>query len=90
MTARKPTVVPPVSWAPVATLAHGCTPAAVSLAWLVGKGIVVIPASGKNDHIRSNLGAVPVSLTPEEGAQIDALDRGRRIIDPPKAPDWDP
>ena len=69
---------------------HGCTPAAVSLAWLVSKGMVVIPASGKREHIQSNLCAVPVKLTPQEGSQIDALDRGRRIIDPPKAPDWDP
>ena len=69
---------------------HGCTAAAVSLGWLVSKGMVVIPASGKREHLRSNLGAAPVKLTLEESAQIDALDRGRRMIDPPKkAPDWD-
>ena len=66
-----------------------CTPAAVSLAWLVSKGMAVIPASGRREHLQSNLGAVAVKLTPKESAQIDALDRGRRIIDPPKAPAWD-
>jgi 2,5-diketo-D-gluconate reductase B len=69
--------------------AHGVSPAVVSLAYLLRDPEVgVIPkASGR--HVEANLEALWVSLTPDEIAQIDALPKDRRIIDPDFAPDWE-
>jgi 2,5-diketo-D-gluconate reductase B len=68
---------------------HGATAAAVSLAWLMQSGMAVIPASSRREHLRSNLRALSLTLTPSEMAKIEALDRNARIVDPEKAPAWD-
>lgn len=64
-------------------------PAIVVLAWLVQLGIIVIPASSKPANIEANLRAGDVRLSDEDMAAMAALDRGERMIDPPKAPAWD-
>ena len=69
--------------------AHGVTAAAIALAFLMAAGHIVIPASSDPGRLRKNLAALEVRLSAEEIAQIRALDRGWRSIDPPKAPDWD-
>lgn len=69
--------------------AHRTTPAIVTLAWLLQLGIIVIPASADRRHIEANLGAGDLSLSDAEMAAMAALDRGERMIDPPKAPAWD-
>lgn len=56
---------------------HGCTPAQVSLAWMIGKKpfIVPIPGTRKLDRLLENLGAADVALAENEIASIDsALD----------------
>jgi 2,5-diketo-D-gluconate reductase B len=68
---------------------HGESPATITLAWLLQKGAIVIPASTRRDHLASNLRALSLTLSPEDAAAIDALDRGERIVDPVKAPAWD-
>jgi len=61
----------------------------VALAWLLQRGIVAIPASGSRDHMAANLRALAVTLADDELAAIDALDRGNRLINPGKSPQWD-
>jgi 2,5-diketo-D-gluconate reductase B len=68
---------------------HGATAAQVALAFLLAHDIIVIPASGSRAHLEENFGASGVTLDGEDLGRIAALDRGMRIIDPPKAPDWD-
>ncbi|WP_270408625.1 aldo/keto reductase [Brachybacterium paraconglomeratum] len=64
--------------------AHGASPAQVVLAWHLAHGIVTIPKSVTPSRIVENLAAVELSLTAEEVAAIDALDRedGRGGTDP--------
>ena len=69
--------------------AHGITAAATSLAFLMGEGYIVIPASSSRARLAENLTANGVTLTAEEADRIRALDKGARIIDPEKSPDWD-
>lgn len=63
---------------------HGASPAQVVLAWHLAHGIVTIPKSVTPSRIVENLAAVELSLTAEEVAAIDALDRedGRGGTDP--------
>ena len=68
---------------------NSATPAIITLAWMLQLGIIVIPASANPAHIRANLTARDVILSDEDMAAIAALDRGERMIDPPKAPAWD-
>jgi 2,5-diketo-D-gluconate reductase B len=68
---------------------HGVDPPAVSLAWLLQKGIIVIPASGRREHLEANWRATDLRLSPDEMAAIDTLDRGQRLVDPEKSPVWD-
>jgi 2,5-diketo-D-gluconate reductase B len=64
----------------------GVTPARVSLAWLLAKGAAVIPKSSSPDHIRENLAARDLSLSADELARIDAVDRRERQVDFDAAP----
>ncbi|WP_111641597.1 2,5-didehydrogluconate reductase DkgB [Marinimicrobium alkaliphilum] len=68
---------------------HGASAAQVALAWVVSRGIAVIPASTNPQHQQSNLEALELTLNAEDIAQIDALDAGERIANPPFAPHWD-
>ena len=58
--------------------AHGVSAAQVILRWDLQRGVVVIPGSSNPDHIRENLDLFGFELTPEEMAQIAALDRGEK------------
>ncbi|MGO1285452.1 MAG: aldo/keto reductase [Brachybacterium sp.] len=64
--------------------AHGVSPAQAVLAWHLAHGIVTIPKSVTPSRIVENLASVDVTLTAEEVAAIDALDRpdGRGGADP--------
>ena len=64
--------------------AHGASPAQVVLAWHLAHGIVTIPKSVTPSRIVENLAAVELTLSAEEVAAIDALDRedGRGGTDP--------
>lgn len=67
----------------------GVTAATVSLAWLLQRGAIVIPASSRREHLEANWRAAEVALTPADIAAIDALDRNQRLVDPQKSPAWD-
>lgn len=58
--------------------AHGVSSAQVILRWNLQKGVVVIPGSSNPDHIQENTELYHFSLTDEEMAQINALDRGEK------------
>jgi diketogulonate reductase-like aldo/keto reductase len=56
--------------------AHGCSPAAVALAWAIRSGhVIAIPESGSPAHTRENAVALTMSLTPRELAALDAAFR---------------
>ena len=52
----------------------GCTPAQITLAWLLAQGpdVVAIPGTRYVERLVQNLGALKVVLTPEEVARISA------------------
>jgi 2,5-diketo-D-gluconate reductase B len=68
---------------------HAVEPPAIALAWLLHKGVIVIPASSRREHLEANWRAAGLRLSADEIAAIDALDRGQRLINPDKSPDWD-
>lgn len=65
------------------------TPAQLAIAWLVSRAIVPIPSSTRSEHLKANLDALEIKLTPEELAAIESLDSGERIANPDFAPAWD-
>lgn len=56
---------------------HGKTPAQVILRWENQSGIVAIPSSTREDHIRENLDLDDLSLSAEEMFRIDRLESRR-------------
>ena len=70
--------------------AHGATTAQVALAWALQLGCAVIPSSTRRENLASNLKAQQLRLSDTEMAQIAALERGGRLVDPEGlAPSWD-
>ena len=57
---------------------HNVSAAQVILRWNLQKGVVVIPGSSNPDHIMENTQLYNFSLTDDEMAQINALDRGEK------------
>lgn len=68
---------------------HGVTAAAAALAFLMGEGHIVIPASSDRGRLAANFAAAGVNLSQEDAAAIRALHKGTRFIDPAKSPAWD-
>jgi aryl-alcohol dehydrogenase-like predicted oxidoreductase len=70
--------------APIAK-AHGCSPARVSLAWLLAKPVVtsVIIGAKRNDQLQDNLAAVELTLTQDELKRLDEVSAL-----PPEYPGW--
>jgi aryl-alcohol dehydrogenase-like predicted oxidoreductase len=70
--------------APIAK-AHDCSPARISLAWLLTKPVVtsVIVGAKRLDQLQDNLAAVDIKLTPEEIKQLDEVSAL-----PPEYPGW--
>jgi diketogulonate reductase-like aldo/keto reductase len=54
-------------------VAHGCSAAAVALAWAIRSGnVVTIPESGSAAHVKENAVALSLTLTPEDLQTLDA------------------
>jgi aryl-alcohol dehydrogenase-like predicted oxidoreductase len=55
--------------------AKGCTPAQLALAWLLARGLDVIPIPGSTSatRVEENAGAVRIRLTPDDLASLDAI-----------------
>jgi 2,5-diketo-D-gluconate reductase B len=68
---------------------HGVTASAISLAFLMAEGHIVIPASSSEKHLRENMQAIDVRLSDAERSEIRGLERQFRIINPSIAPVWD-
>src|SRR5207248_9287744 len=48
-------------------VAHGCSSAAVALAWTIRKGnVIAIPESGSAEHVKENALAISLVLTDDE------------------------
>lgn len=69
--------------------AHECSPAQVSLRWLVQQGVAAIPKAARRDHLEENLRIFDFTLSDDEMERISSLARGPRVVDPGWAPDWD-
>jgi diketogulonate reductase-like aldo/keto reductase len=53
--------------------AHGCSAAAVALAWTIRNGdVIAIPESGSAEHVQENAVALSLTLTPDELHALDA------------------
>jgi diketogulonate reductase-like aldo/keto reductase len=53
---------------------HGCSAAAVALAWVIRSGsVIAIPESGSPAHVKENAVALSIALTPQD---LQALDAG--------------
>jgi diketogulonate reductase-like aldo/keto reductase len=53
--------------------AHGCSAAAIALAWAIRSGMVIaIPESGSAAHVKENAVTLSLTLTPQELAALDA------------------
>ncbi len=53
--------------------AHGCSAAAVALAWTIRNGnVIAISESGAAEHVRENAVALSLTLTPDELHALDA------------------
>ena len=60
---------------------HGMPAAQAALAWLLGKGdVIVIPKAARPDHLKENAAALDVKLSGEHIAELD------RAFPPPKGP----
>lgn len=53
----------------------GCTPAQLTLAWLLHQGddVAPIPGTKRGDRLEENLGALDVELTPDHLTRQDEL-----------------
>jgi diketogulonate reductase-like aldo/keto reductase len=52
--------------------AHGCSAAAVALAWTIRSGrVIAIPESGSPAHVKENGVALSLALTPQELQTLD-------------------
>jgi diketogulonate reductase-like aldo/keto reductase len=61
--------------------AHGCSPAAVALAWTIRSGhVIAIPESGSVAHVKENAVALSLTLTPQELQTLDAA-HPVRVVD---------
>ena len=68
---------------------HGVSNAVIALAFLLAEGHIAIPASSNPVRLKETFRALEVKLTQAEMAAIHGLDRGQRIINPDKSPNWD-
>lgn len=57
-------------------------PGQIALAWLIKKGLVVIPKSSSEEHIIANLEALSVNLSDQESSMIDNISENQRFINP--------
>jgi diketogulonate reductase-like aldo/keto reductase len=52
---------------------HGCSAAAVALAWVIRSGsVIAIPESGSPAHVKENAAALSLTLTPQDLQTLDA------------------
>lgn len=58
---------------------HGCSAAAIALAWVIRAGdVIAIPESGSSAHVKENAAALSVALTPDDLQLLDKAFPGPR------------
>jgi len=70
---------------------HGASGAQAALAWLLRQdGVAAIPKATRPESQRANLEALALAerLTEEDVAELDALPKDQRFVNPGFAPDW--
>ena len=67
----------------ITSIAHklNITPAQVLLSWQINRGVIVIPKSVKEQHLRDNLKAINIQLDNKDMQEIEALNKNHRYID---------
>ncbi|PTE10163.1 aldo/keto reductase [Mesorhizobium helmanticense] len=51
---------------------HNATPAQIALAWVMRQdGVIAIPKASRQEHVRQNVAALDIRLTPEDFADLD-------------------
>jgi 2,5-diketo-D-gluconate reductase B len=68
---------------------HGASGEQIALAFLMAKGLIVIPSSAKKDRIASNFEARKIKLTSAEVKRIEGLEKGMRLVNGDWCPVWD-
>ena len=58
---------------------HDVSPAQISLAWIIAKGVVPIPRGDTSAHIRENFAARDLELDDEDMATLDGIERTERV-----------
>ena len=58
---------------------HEATPAQIALAWVLHAGVIAIPRTGSRAHVQDNRGALDITLTAQDVADLD------RAFPPPTA-----
>lgn len=62
---------------------HGVGVPQVVIAWLLSKGVAVIPKASSKDHLRSNLDALELTLDEDDITTIDGFPEEKRHVDWP-------
>ncbi|MCC9135900.1 aldo/keto reductase [Pontibacter silvestris] len=70
---------------------YGKNEVQITLRWLMQQdGVLAIPRSSKESHMKSNLNIFDFELSQDEVTQIDKLrEQNKRVVNPGFAPDWD-
>lgn len=51
---------------------HEATPAQIALAWAMARpGVIAIPKASRPEHVRQNIAALDIALTPDDLAELD-------------------
>lgn len=67
----------------------GISPSELSLAWLCSKDHVIpIPKATGEAHLRENFAASEIEVDQATLERVDAIDRTRRVVDPPTKAPW--
>ena len=68
---------------------HGANVGQIALAWLLRQdGVAAIPKASSVAHLQSNLQAASIELDAEDLAQLQAIPKNQRLINPDFAPQW--
>lgn len=70
-------------------LKYGKSEAQIVIAWLLSRGLIVIPASTNPHHQQANFEAQKIQIELDDIKQIERLKNGFRLAAPPFAPQWD-
>jgi diketogulonate reductase-like aldo/keto reductase len=59
-----------------------CSVSQIVLAWMMEKGIIVIPKASSKEHLKENSESTKIKLTKEDIKKIDSLNKNERQVHP--------